>query len=183
MGEANFLPALNWVDVIVIIFLIRGGYIGLSQGLGIELFKSLGAIGVAVLSLLYYDRFGQWLAAHSFLSLPKADLISFLVLFILLLLLFKLLRTLIMKVIQVEVLSGFERWGGCILGLARSLVLASLFLFVLFLIPIPYIQESVSQKSFSGPYLIKVAPIVKDFFLQFKPQANLKGESASALQS
>jgi len=35
----NFLPQTNWVDIIVVIFLIRGGYIGLSKGFSVELFK------------------------------------------------------------------------------------------------------------------------------------------------
>ena len=166
----NFLPETNWVDIIVIIFLIRGGYIGLTQGLSVELFKTLGAVGACVVTLLYYNRLGQYLSSHSFLSLQIAGFLAFLVLIFSLLFIFRTIRVLVCKVLNLQLFYGLEKWGGLGLGLARSIIFASLFLFVLALIPVQYIKESVEVKSLSGPYLKQVAPKVLDFIVMFRPK-------------
>jgi len=165
-----FLPQINWVDIIVVIFLIRGGYIGLSQGFSVELFKILGTVAACVLSFLYYAKAAAWLACHSFLSPQVVNPISFLVLFFSLLIAFKMGRILLFRILHLELFGSLERWGGLTLGLARSLIFASLFLFVLTLLPVKYFQESVEEKSFSGSYIKKVAPKVLDFVVQFKPK-------------
>ena len=171
----DFIPETNWVDIIVVIFLIRGGYIGLTRGFSVELFKILGAIGTCVLTLLYYKQLGTWLVSHSFLSLQIADFLSFLILLFALLIIFRALRVLIFKVLHLELFYGLEKWGGLVLGLGRSIVFASLFLFVLALLPVEYIKESVEAKSFSGPYLKEVAPKVLGFIVRFKPKEERGG--------
>jgi len=168
--DLSFLPETNWVDIIVVILLIRGGYIGLSRGFSVELFKTLGAIAACVLSLLYYQGLAEWLASHSFLSLQTARVISFLILVFLLVLTFNVVRILIFKILHIELFYGLEKWGGLGLGLARSIVYTSLFLFVLTLFPLAYFKQSVEENSFSGPYLKKVAPKVLEFIVKFRPK-------------
>ena len=168
--DLTFLPVINWVDLIVIIFLIRGGYIGLSRGFSVELFKVLGAIASSVLSLLYYNKLGLWLSSHSFLSLEVADFLSFVILFFTLLFIFKAVRVLLFRILHLELFCGLERWGGLILGIGRSIVFASLFLFTLTLLPVTYLKQSVENESFSGPYLKDVAPQVVKFIVRFKPK-------------
>lgn len=169
----SFIPETNWVDIIVVIFLIRGGYIGLGQGFSVELFKTLGAITATVASLLYYERVGEWLSSHSFLSLQIAEIISFLALFFSLLIVFKLVRTFLFKVLHFQLIgSNLERWGGFSLGLLRSVVFASLFCVMLTLIPVEYFKKSVEQRSFSGPYLKQVVPKVLEFIVMFKPKTS-----------
>ena len=170
MMNLDFLPETNWVDIIVVIFLIRGGYIGYNLGFSVELFKLLGAVVATVLSLIYYADIGNWLTSHSFLSLQVANFISFLALFFSLLLVFKLVRTLLFRILHLELFGGLESWGGFTLGLARSVIFASLFLFALTLLPMQYIKESVEEKSFSGPYLKEIAPRVLSFVLKFRPK-------------
>ncbi|MFC1699447.1 CvpA family protein [Candidatus Omnitrophota bacterium] len=167
----SFLPETNWVDIIVVIFLIRGGYIGFNQGFSVELFKSLGAIAATVVSFLYYDQVGVWLAKHSFLSAQAANIISFLIFFFLLLIVFRWVRILLFKIMHFELIgSGLERWGGFSLGLLRSIVFASLFLFCLTLMPVDYLRKSVEEKSFFGPGLKQVAPKVFEFIMMFEPK-------------
>ncbi len=165
----TFLPQTNWVDIIVVIFLIRGGYIGLNQGFSVELFKTLGTVVATVVAFLYYAQAGEWLAAHSFLSPQALNPIVFLLLFFLFIIVFKIVRMLMFKILHLGFYGRLEQWGGLILGLARSAVFASLFLFMLTLIPVEYFRQSVQEKSFSGSYLIKVAPQVLDFVVQFEP--------------
>jgi len=167
----DFLPQTNWVDIIVIILLIRGGYIGLNQGFSVELFKVVGAVGVTVFSLLYYNKLGLWLSSHSFLPLQIAEFFSFLVLILALLFIFKLIRVLLFKILHLELFYGVERWGGFTLGLARSVIFTSLLLFALTLLPSEYIRGSVQDKSLFGPYLKEVAPKALNFIVRFKPKS------------
>ncbi|NQS99715.1 MAG: CvpA family protein [Candidatus Omnitrophica bacterium] len=170
--KLSFLPETNWVDIIIVIFLIRGGYIGLIQGFSVELFKTLGAIAATVVSLLYYVRVGGWLAAHSFLSPQAAKIIIFLIFFFLLLFVFRLIRVLLFKVLHLELLnSNLEKWVGLVLGLGRAVIFASFFVIALTLIPVNYLNKSAEEKSFSGPYLKEVAPRVMKFIVMFKPDS------------
>lgn len=75
------------------------------------------------------------------------------------------------RILHLELFFGLEKWGGLVLGLGRSIVLLSLFLFVLTLFPFEYIKESVEVKSLSGPYLKEAAPKVFEFIVRFKPKS------------
>ena len=166
----TFLPQTNWVDIIVVIFLIRGGYIGLHQGFSVELFKTLGAVVATVVAFLCYAQIGEWVASRSILTPQVLSPVVFLVLLFSLLMIFKMLRIFLFRVLHLGLYGRLEQWGGLTLGLARSAIFASLFLFVLSLIPVQYFQQSVQERSFSGAYLIKVAPKVLDFVVQFEPK-------------
>lgn len=171
MNIISFLPAINWVDIVVLAFLIRGGYIGLSRGFSVEFFKIIGAIVSVVLALLYYKIAGEWVADHSFLSLPTANFLSIICIVCALLFIFRLLRIFLFKVLHLEFLSVFlERSGGLILGIARSIIWASLFLFVLTLPPITYLRESVECNSFVGPCVKQVAVRLLDLVHSYIPE-------------
>ena len=99
-----------------------------------------------------------------------ANFLSFLTLFFVLVLVFKGVRIALFKILHIELFGDLEKWAGLTLGLGRSLIYASLFLFALTLLPAKYLKESVEEKSFSGPYLKGIAPRVLDFVVQFKPK-------------
>lgn len=146
----------------------------MERGLSIEVFKTVAAVAACVVSIIYYSELGEFLSAHSFLSLQVAQFLAFSIIFFSLLFIFKVVRVLLFKVLRLELLPSWEKWGGLTLGLARSAVFASLFLFGLTLLPVNYLKESVQERSFSGPHLIKVAPKVADFIGMFKPKKEEK---------
>lgn len=169
--NASFLPEINWIDIIVLILLIRGCYIGYYEGFSVEIFKTLGAIVTAAITLLYYRQPAQWLVLHSFLHLPVAKFLSVTILTFSLLIVAKVVRVFAFKVLHLELFGNLERWGGFIFGLVRGIVFASLFIFAIRLLPGEYIKESVEKQSFSGPCLKDVAPKALDFMRQFKPKS------------
>ena len=57
----EFLKGLNWVDVFVVILLIRITYIAVKTGLSVEVFKSLGTVCAVYLALHYYINSGKFL--------------------------------------------------------------------------------------------------------------------------
>lgn len=168
--DLSLLPEANWLDIIVLIFLVRGAYIGLSRGLSAELSKLLGVILTVVFSLAFYDILGGWLASSSFLSLQVANFISFLVLVLIFAMLSRIVRVFLFNILHLELFGGLEKWGGFILGIGRSLILGSLFLYAITLVPISYFRESVQEKSLFAPYLTGLAPKIVNVIFMFKPQ-------------
>ena len=163
------MPNTNWVDIVVVIFLFRGGYIGLYQGFAAEIFKILGAIVACVASLSSYQIPGEWLNANSFLSAHTANIISFIFILFSILFLFRLIRIFLFRVLHIEIFGRLENWAGLILGLGRGLVLASLFIFALSLLPCEYLTQTI-EASFSGARIKNVAPLIKDFIVKFQPR-------------
>ncbi len=166
----SYLPRINWIDIIVVISLFRGGYIGLVRGFSVELFKLIGMVATAILTVLYYESLSLFLASHSFLPLEAANVVSVVFLFASLLLIFKLVRVLLFRVLHLELFGSLEKWGGCVLGFLRGFVFASLLLFVITLLPIEYAQKSIDEKSFLGPRIKQIVPQVTEFAMKFRPK-------------
>jgi len=142
----------------------------LERGLSIEVFKTVAAVAACVAALNFYESLGQLLASHSFLTPQVAQFLTFSIILFSLLFVFRLVRILLFRILRLELLPGWEKWGGLTLGLGRSIVFASLFIFGLTLLSVDYLKVSVEERSLSGPHLIKVAPKVADFIGMFKPK-------------
>ena len=164
------IKTINWVDILVVILLIRTTYIGLSQGFAVEVFKSIGLICASVVSMHNYNRLGEFVNSYSFFSSPTASKAgSFIILTCAVLLVFKLLRIIFQFIAKIEVVSWLERFGGIIIGLCRGVLLSSVILFILTLMPPEYVKRSVDTNSLSGPYLVKITPATYDFIIKFLP--------------
>ncbi len=152
------LDKLNWVDLVIIILLSRICYIAVRSGLLTELFKLLGIVLAAYLSMHYYIVFSAYLSGR--LGLKNIfgnfmDTISFLLLAIIGYLVFVGLRIVFVKFIKAESTPGLHKWGGIIVGTARGFILASMFVFILAIAGPDYLHKSVVD-SFSGRYWVKV---------------------------
>lgn len=155
----KMLKQLNWVDIVVIILLIRISYIALQSGLFLESFKLLGTILALYLSLHYYSVLGSFLANRmgiKTLSPLALNFISFIVLMIAGYLIFKILRELFAKFIKLEPTAGLDKWGGLILGVIRGFLSVSLVIFMLAASHAGYFRKSV-KGSFSGKDLINIS--------------------------
>lgn len=144
----------NWVDLIVIIFLVFYAALIFKRGFIAELFEFLGfALSLAV-ALFLFPIFSTLLQR---LSLPASfsSTASFVVLWILAEVLFLIfLRDLFKKIPMVIILSRFNRYLGLIPNLASSLLVA---IFVgLFLVVLPVsslVKAQVTQSQILGKIL------------------------------
>jgi uncharacterized membrane protein required for colicin V production len=153
------LKQLNWVDVVVVIILIRIGYVALKNGLVLELFKFLGTILATYLSLHYYIIFSEYLGSRMGLkNIPWEFLVllSFIILAILGYLILVVLRKIFSRLIKLEAVPKLNKWGGFILGIARAFLSISLIMFILIISGRSYLKESV-KASYSGSYLFSIA--------------------------
>jgi len=153
---------INWVDIFVIIILFRIGYIAINQGFRIEIFKLLGTISAIYVSLHYYVHFAVGIVkfapiVEDVMSSEFLEFLSCIALAMITYLIFVLLRSLFYRLLKMEALPALNHWGGFVLGIARASLLAGLIIFILVASDVSYLKNSV-KKSYSGPYLAKLAP-------------------------
>lgn len=163
----------NWVDILIIILVLRGGYIGLRKGLSGEIFRSIGIITAIVVSIYNCNRLGKYISDHSFLSLFHSKIISIIALVIVALFIFRLIRIAVARLVKVEFVPRFSRIGGALLGLARGGVLAGLILVILLWLPSRSIEATVYERAYVGPSLVKVVPAIYDGLIGFHPGAGV----------
>jgi len=162
---SDILKHLNWVDILVVIIMIRVCYISLTTGFTIELFKFLGTIFSIYLSLHYYTYVSNLI--RDWLSSDKEAFVfvvwvTFIILAILGYLVFALLRNLIFRFIKMEAASGLNKWGGLTVGIFRSVFLVGLITFMLLVSGGTYFNTCI-KNSYLGSRFSTVAPSTYTF--------------------
>lgn len=158
----DILQEINWVDIFIVIILLRVVYVAMKNGLPVEIFKFLGTIVAIYLSMHYFYFLGDFLSlsteGHG-ISLGVLDFIGFLVLVVVGYLIFVILRMFLCQLVKMETVTTLNKVGGLILGIVRGGILASLIVFILFISTVGYLRNSVS-KSYLGIRLFPVAPAI-----------------------
>ena len=162
-----FWEQVNWIDVLVLIILIRTTYIAVRTGFPSEVFKLGGTICAIWLACHYYTRLGDFI--RSYFSLQGqvwVNLLDALAVFALAFLgyaIFVGIRLVFTILIKIEAVSLLNRWGAFILGLLRWSLVTSLLFFLIAVSVAGYLRSSL-YSSFSGPRLIKLTPGVYLYF-------------------
>ncbi len=173
----DILKQFNWVDIFFAILLIRICYVAVKNGFPVELFKFLGTLLAAYLSLHYYTNLSDYITSYNAtkaLSIEYVSVISFIALVILGYIILALLGRLFSRFLKMEAAPKLNKWGGFILGIARSFLLMSLVIFVFLISSSQYLMHSVDN-SYSGKYLFKIAPTAytwlwDNVMSKFRPQ-------------
>lgn len=150
----------NWVDILVVILLLRIGYVALRNGLVIEFFKILGTVTAIYLSLHYYTALSDWVRMRlgsEKVPLEFLDFLFFVVLAIGGYSIFVVLRSVFSRFIKMEAVPKLDKWGGFILGMGRGVLLVGLVIFMLGISGVDYLKSSI-KGSYSGRRLVKIAP-------------------------
>lgn len=172
----DIVTRLNWVDVLVIIIMLRMSYVAFQDGLSHEIFPLLGAIGVITLSLYYYNKLALYIS-QNLGNVPIAILnfLSFIILVFAAAFVFKLIRVVLDKIIKVSWHPLIERFGGLIAGVAKASIVTSTILIILALIPLPYLQRSIRDRSVTGMYFLKIGPSIYEKVSRFLPTIKIEG--------
>jgi membrane protein required for colicin V production len=150
----------NWVDVFFVTLLIRTSYVGFRDGFLPEFFRLLGLVGAFLFSFNNYTLLSEFLSTHTQWIGARPDVISFLFIFLAVIFIFKILAITFGSLLDKEKISSANKATGCAFGLSRGFLLIGL-IYVLFVnSPLNYLSMSAREKSFSAPYISKIAPIV-----------------------
>lgn len=156
---------MNYLDIIIAIILFLFGYRGFKKGLVVEL-VSLATFVVGIWGAM---RFSDFTAARlsEFMEInPKyINTVAFILTFILLVILVNVIGKLVTKFIKSMNLSFANKLAGCILGVAKGVLLCSLMMMVLNNLQIlGLIKEEVKQESLMYPYIEKSVPYIYQGF-------------------
>lgn len=155
----DIVTRLNWIDVIVIIVMLRTSYVAFQDGLSHEIFPLIGAVSTLIIALHYYNTLALAVTRNILqVNTAVACFFSFLALVIIIGIIFRLLRGVVDAIVKVSWHPVLEKFGGLIVGVIRASVVASTVLIILALLPLPYIQWSIRDKSVTGMYFLRIGP-------------------------
>ena len=148
----------NWVDLIIVIIVLRGCYVGFSRGLLTELVHCIGAVCVTALSVNYAGFLAHWLTPWIAWANPAiATSLLFWVLFLLALFAVHRIIRALATVIKWEQVHWFLQGMAIVLGSARGLWWAGFFLVVFVSSGVDYFRASVEERSVLGPRLVVIS--------------------------
>lgn len=156
----NVIKEVKWVDIFVLLLVFRVCYVAVKSGFSLELFKLLSTVITLYLAMHYYLFVSNLLAKY----IPAQNLYISLIncaIFVNLVIIgffaFKLVRALFNRLLKVEAVSTLNKWGSLFLGVTRSVLLASIIMFMLVISDISYLNKSV-KTSYAGKRIFVVAP-------------------------
>lgn len=149
----------NWIDVLVIILLFRTTYVGAKTGLNNELFKIIGVILGLYLGFRFYVSLGSWVSSRIPLPEEIANSFSFLILILIAVLILKLVGAGLAKIVKLTFADRINQWGGFVVGFVRGGIILSLIFTFFTILNFQYVVKSVEERSLSGQFFLKVAPL------------------------
>jgi membrane protein required for colicin V production len=146
---------MNWLDIIILIFLAIAVVIGLKIGIIKTLFTVVGIIVGIVLAGRFSSSLGDKM---TFISDPgTAKVVAFAIIMIVVLIISAILAAIVKWVASAVLLGWVNRLGGAILGL----VLGSFFVAAVLTMWVKYLGiNSVISDSFMASFLVDKFPVV-----------------------
>ncbi len=163
----SILKYINWVDIVIVILLLRGAYAGYRGGFGREIGRLISIVVGIIVSFQNYRLLGDLISSHSFVPSLYANIISFILLLVIVVLVVKLLMAVIRQLMRVEFVPAVESNGGLILGLIQGVIIASLVLVVLVWLPFARLKKAIIKDSYLGPIVLEISPAIHDSLIKF----------------
>lgn len=165
----QFLSQCGWVDIALVVFLVWGGAVGFKNGLLKEIPRLISSLAAIVLSLNYYKRLGEKVAANSFVPLFPAEMISFVLIILVTLIAARFLFRVLENLVTATCVRPLDVGGGMFLGAVRYFLLFAIISYGLLMFTSPYLHESYSFRSLSGPFIEQVCDKIYVLTVRFIP--------------
>ena len=162
---------MGWLDIVFVAAFIFGTFLGLRNGLA-RVFPGLFEVLAAQwVTLEYGQGFSDFLARKVPLSGFILHALVFAGLAIATILIMRFTFQLLSILVAVEFKPPLNGVGGALLGGLQFVLYLSLIAGFLTLFPLPFIQDTFSGRTISGPYLVESNQIVHDTFSNWIPKA------------
>lgn len=174
----EIITRINWVDILVLIIVLRISYIAFQDGLSHEIFPLIGTVCTLVLSLHYYNKISSFLITNlAKIPVGLGNFLSFFALIIVIGFIFKLIRSIVDKIIKITWNSLIEKFGGLFAGILRAAVVASTVLIIIALMPLSYLQWSIKDRSLVGMYFLRIGPAIHEKVSAILPTIKIQDET------
>ncbi len=165
---------MNLVDIVIIIILLLGAFIGFRRGFTTQLLSLCGFIVVVMAAFLFKNPVSAYLYEHlpffkfpgilsgiSVVNILMYEVIAFFIIFIVLLLLFKvimLVSHLFEKFLEATILLGLpSKILGAILGLLENYLVAFI---VLYIVSLPFFNIAIIKESKLRTSILENTPVL-----------------------
>lgn len=165
----------NWVDLVIVIILLRTSYNGFGRGLLTEILSLAGAVCATIFTINYVNLVTRWVSPWVWFNQTVAGFIIFIALFLILIFVVHVVIRRLTEVIKWERLHWAVQGLGLMVGALRGLWWSGVILTVLTSSGVIYFQESVEQRSVLGPRLAQMARAHLEQIADRFPGASLRG--------
>jgi len=148
---------MNWVDVVLIIFLVISVFSGIAQGLIRSLLSIVGLIFGIVLASNFYQQLG---GALGFISNPDvANIVAFVIILAAVLIAAAIVGALLKGLLKALMLGWADRLGGAVFGMFLGALSASAILAIV----VKYTGTNLITGSAIAAFLLDKFPIILGF--------------------
>ena len=149
---------INWVDILIVIYITRAFFLGKKRGLSVEFIAVIIAFLSWIIALHFYQPFGRSINTWFLVSEPAARAIAFSGVAFGMLFIGTVLGRLLKKIMKLSFSSGVEKVGGLAVGGIRGVVVAAIIIVSAVLIPADFLKREVYTNSLLGNYLVALSP-------------------------
>ena len=167
----NYFHNLDTIDIIILIPLIFGAYLGFKKGFIMTIFKLLAVIIGLVLGFKLVYVGAQFLAPHIGDANGFLPIISFILILICVIVLVNFIGKIIQTTLKAILLGGIDKVAGAALNFIRWAFLLGTIFWLMERGGINLISSH-TENSLIYHVLIKTAPAIIDFFSQLLPFAS-----------
>jgi len=154
---------LNWIDIIIALFLIISLVQGIRAGLIRSVFTVAGIAAGFTVAIIYYTRASNLLLSYFNLPQLASDTVSFILLFLITAFLVNFLGSLISLITRFSLVRLADRIGGGGTGLLIGLAVVGVLLVLLTAFPIfSGFQEHVDQSALAPPIMEKTEALYRE---------------------
>jgi membrane protein required for colicin V production len=158
---------MNGIDWLILILLAVGILSGLMQGFVKQLASLVGLVAGLLVARALFGVAGEWLAPEIGTSVTVAQIIAFLLIWVLVPLGFTIAAAILSRALSVVHLGWLNRWLGSGLGLLKYLMIVGLFIHAIDYID-PHDQLISSEKKEGSVFYKPVGSLTSALFPVFK---------------
>ena len=166
----EFISRLTWVDYLTLIGILRGAYVGYRSGLFPELLRIAAYVITVIVTFHYYELLAEQVTLKTFLNLPTATAVSFVVLLVTVFGVTKIITMLFLKLLKIGEGGFFYRLIGLGVGVCRWVILLSLGFMLIDMLPLAALKSDIHDRSVVGPRVSQIAPLLFGFLSHISPQ-------------
>lgn len=148
----------NWIDIVIIINILRSFYVGFKDGLSAEIVRLIKNIAALVMAMHIYNPLGKIICINSLYSIYVAQAVAFTVTVIFLYIFFYFVEKFVRIILQFTFIGCVESYGGMLAGSVRSFISALTIVFMFSLMPVDFMVKQVAFRSYIGNKMLKKFP-------------------------
>ena len=153
---------MNLIDVIALLFLVLGTFVGYRRGLSGELSRLVSVIFALLVGLQVYRPLGAWVVEHTRLEARSAETCAYAVTIVAAILGMVLVRVLFKFLMKLVFEETTDKVGGAVAGFLRACATVLIVFVLMNLWPHDYLNRHFGEESLIGRIVLKHLPSVRE---------------------